>query len=244
MKYTYLAVNLLTVFIPLIFTFHPRLRFYKAWGALLPAILLPAAVFIVWDYFFTRAGVWGFNPAYLTGIRWFGLPMEEVLFFFCIPYACVFTYFCLNLLFQLQMNRRLENLITGSLVVSLCIVGISFSGRAYTFSALLTLALLLLIAKFLFRVNWLGRFYMVYAILILPFMIVNGILTGSWIDNAVVWYDDSENLGIRVGTIPVEDIFYGMALILFNLMVFVPVLSRIYQRSLPLFFKDLQQAGQ
>ena len=65
-----------------------------------------------------------------------------------------------------------------------------------------------------------GRFYFAYGVILIPFFIVNGILTGSFISSEVVWYNDAHNLGLRIGTIPVEDIFYGMLLILMNIAIF------------------------
>jgi lycopene cyclase domain-containing protein len=64
-----------------------------------------------------------------------------------------------------------------------------------------------------------GRFYVAFAFTLIPFLLINGLLTGSFIDEPVVWYDDNETLGIRLGTIPFEDIFYGMLLILTNIIV-------------------------
>ena len=59
-----------------------------------------------------------------------------------------------------------------------------------------------------------SRFYFAYAFILIPFSIVNGILTGTFIDQEVVWYNDQENLGMRLGTIPVDDIFYNMLMLL------------------------------
>ena len=43
---------------------------------------------------------------------------------------------------------------------------------------------------------------------------VNGVLTGSFIDQEVVWYNSDAIMGVRIGTIPFEDYFYGFLLIL------------------------------
>ncbi|MGC9342869.1 MAG: lycopene cyclase domain-containing protein [Bacteroidales bacterium] len=55
---------------------------------------------------------------------------------------------------------------------------------------------------------------------LIPFLIVNGILTGSFIEEEIVWYNDMENLSFRIFTIPVEDMFYGMLLILMNVSIY------------------------
>jgi lycopene cyclase domain-containing protein len=58
-------------------------------------------------------------------------------------------------------------------------------------------------------------------------MIVNGILTGSFIENEVVWYNNNENLGLRFFTIPVEDFAYAFSMLLFNLLI-IEKLKNLY----------------
>jgi hypothetical protein len=61
----------------------------------------------------------------------------------------------------------------------------------------------------------------VYALLLVPFLIVNGILTGTGLEEPVVSYNKTENLNIRLFTIPLEDVFYGFELFILNLFIYL-----------------------
>lgn len=165
-------------------------------------------------------GIWGFNPEYLTGIYLGSLPLEEVLFFICIPYACVFTYEALNYLIKKDYFAQSQKLISIVLIsASVVIAGLNLD-KWYTVTTFLGLAAYLIILQFVLKSEFLSRFYFSYMFVLIPFFIVNGILTGSFIEGEIVWYNDAENLGIRMGTIPVEDTFYGMLLLVMNVSIF------------------------
>lgn len=226
MKYTYLLVDLFTIIVPFLFSFHPKLNFYKRWKAFFPAVLITGISFILWDMLFTNLGIWGFNPTYILGTKLGNLPIEELLFFLCIPYSCVFTYHCLDLLLKLQLAKRAENLVTLLLIASGVVVGLVYWGKLYTTSTAFLMVVLLLIAKYILKIDWLGKFYLVYLILLIPFCIVNGILTGTGLDAPVVWYNETHIIGLRLLTIPFEDVFYGMDLILVNLLIYKSILAK------------------
>jgi lycopene cyclase domain-containing protein len=219
-KYLYLTINLLSISVPFIASFYSKAPFFKKWKYLWIAILIPGFLFVVWDEFFTRAGIWGFNPEYLTGIYIGNLPLEEILFFICIPYACVFTYFALDHLIKKDPLWPHHEIISSILIVVLLVVGLYHIDKAYTSSTFLLLAFFIAFEMLKRRVRYLSRFYFTYIFILIPFFIVNGILTGSFIEGEVVWYDNTENLNIRLGTIPVEDIFYGMLLLMMNVSIF------------------------
>ncbi len=219
-QYLYLVLDLLTILFPFIFSFYSKANFSKKWKYLSVAILIPGVIFLVWDEFFTQLNVWGFNPDYLTGIYLGSLPLEEVLFFICIPYACVFTYEALNYLITKDYLAPYQRIISTVLIGGLLIAGVISLDKWYTATTFIGLAVYIIILEFILRSAFLSRFYFSYIFVLIPFFIVNGILTGSFIESEVVWYNNAENLGIRMGTIPVEDIFYGMLLLLMNVSVF------------------------
>jgi len=228
MKYTYLLIDCCSVLFPVLFSFHPRLKFYKSWPAVLPAIAISGVVFIAWDMYFTKLKVWGFNPAYLTGVYIWNLPIEELLFFICIPYACMFTYACLP---QKGFGKKIENWLSSLLISCSLILALWFHDRYYTACTFALLALLIFTAGFVFKATWLSRFYQSYLILLLPFVLVNGLLTGTCLAAPVVWYNPAEIIGIRILTIPFEDIFYGMGLILLNILIYTWICENHYRRA-------------
>jgi len=220
MKFTYLLVDLLSVCVPVAFSFEGKLQFYRKWKALLPAIAIPAILFLVWDSLFTANGVWGFNDRYITGIKLLNLPLEEILFFICIPYCCVFTYEVLNHFVKKDVLGKAASYAAFVLILVLSAVAFRYSDRAYTFSTSVLTALFLLAHVVFLRKPYWSRLVFTYLVILIPFFITNGILTGTGLDEPVVWYNNAENLGIRMLTIPVEDTFYGFLLIGLNITVF------------------------
>jgi lycopene cyclase domain-containing protein len=219
-KYLYLTLDLLSFLFPFLFSFYSKANFSKKWRSLWVGILIPGALFIIWDEFFTQMGVWGFNEKYLSGFYIGSLPIEEILFFICIPYACVFTYEALKYLVKTDLLKSFEKPISITLIASSFLFGFTHINEWYTCTTFLSLGAFISILQFGIKVPFLSRFYFAYFFILIPFFMVNGILTGSWIDEPIVWYNNTENLGVRIGTIPVEDIFYGMLLILMNVSIF------------------------
>lgn len=224
-RFTYLLIDLATILVPFIFSFHPKLKFQKTWRAYWPSNLTVTLLFIVWDMLYTKLGVWGFNSNYTIGIKIYNLPIEEVLFFICIPYASVFTYHCFKIILpNITINQKY---VSTFLTTGLIIIGFMFVSKLYTSVTCITLGTLITYLSFISKEKWLPHFYFSYIVILLPFFVVNGILTGSWIDEPIVWYNDKENMNFRLLTIPFEDLFYGMLLLLLNTWLY----ERAIQKS-------------
>jgi len=177
-------------------------------------------IFIPWDVIFTINGFWGFDSNYHSGVEFFNLPLEEWLFFICIPFACMFTHYALILYFP---NAKIGNLAIKKITIIFLIILITLIfinyDKWYTLVNF-SLAFISTIIVFKYNLKLLKRFFLSYTVILIPFFIVNGILTGSWIEGQIVWYNDAENMGLRIGTIPIEDSIYAYSMILINLFLF------------------------
>jgi lycopene cyclase domain-containing protein len=217
---TYLIVNLLALSMPLILSFDKRVHFYTQWKYLFPGIIFTMFLFIPWDVFFTLKGVWGFNPKHLLGIYFLHIPLEEWMFFVIVPYASLFTYEVLKAYIRRDYLGKYSKEISILLIILLLVIALFNFNKAYTSISFILTATCIFITQFILRADYMGRFYLSYIVVLIPFFVVNGILTGSFIDEEVVWYNNLENLSVRLFTFPVEDSAYGLLLILMNTAIY------------------------
>ena len=213
-QWTYFYLHLFTFLPVFALSFDRNVHYYRKWKYLGPAILPVGLFFIGWDVFFTVREVWGFNPDYLTGLTLFHLPVEEWLFFVTVPFACVFIYECLNFYVKKDWLAPLEPWLTPVLGLLFLVIGIWHWDRLYTATTFILAGGFLGYHYLFLDGAYRARFYFAYLVSLLPFLLVNGVLTGGYTREPVVLYNPDEYLGFRVTSVPLDDAVYGFLLLL------------------------------
>lgn len=219
-EYTYALILFFTVIVCFIASFDKRLSFYRYFGSFLKAAVIVAIPFICWDIWFNAEGVWWFDTNYTMGITIAGLPIEEWLFFLCIPFSCIFTYYSIDKFFKWEWLSGLNNLIVFVSIIICSVIALLHYDKAYTLVTSISTILTLIYLHFIVRADWIGKASLIYTILMLGFIPVNGLLTGSGIDSPIVNYNPADFLCIRILTIPIEDAIYGYTQFLLVLYFF------------------------
>lgn len=218
--FTYLTVLFATIFICFIYSFDDRLRFDKYFLTFIKSSTTVAIPFIIWDMWFTKKGVWWFDTKYIIGYSFGGLPYEEMMFFWLIPFSCVFTYYVIDKYFQLAWMEKLNRVLVLLSMLVLFVIAWIYHDKIYTLlTAIVTIATLFYL-HFIAHKKWLTKASFVYTILLPGFFAVNGVLTGTGIASPIVNYRSSDLIGFRILTIPIEDMVYGYSLILLNIYFF------------------------
>jgi isorenieratene synthase len=210
----------LVVAAPLVLAAWLRPRWFRGgWRAAFRAALFGAIPFVVWDA--AVAGRhWWFDARRVLGPRVLGLPVEELLFFLVVPLACLFTWEVLvgGARARLRPLGRAGRI--AALVCLLAAVWAWAEGREYTALVLAGVVGALVLDDALGTGLAGSNRARVHAVLVLAF---TGVFNGYLTARPIVHYDDAYALGWRLGTIPVEDFAFGLALVL--------VTTTLYQRA-------------
>lgn len=222
MKGLYLLLDGLTLFFPFILSFDSRVHYFSKWKSVLYATLIIAVPFLIWDFIFTEYGFWGFNPDYLIGINIGNLPLEEVLFFLVVPFACTFIYECAKYYFRSMKFRMLDRILFFAIPIYAMILTLLEPTGWYTLSVVVSSGIVLFFWMRDPRFKFIGISFLISLI---PFLVVNGVLTGGLTDEPVVWYSELQKVTPRIWTIPLEDVLYC-----FTLIVSVYILTEFFEK--------------
>ena len=216
MSLTYLALNLFIVAVPLWYTADNRTAYYRRLPAVALSIAVVSTCYLVWDILVTARGEWSFNSRYLTGVQILNIPLEEVLFFITVPYSCLFIYEVV-LYATKSSSFRLPLSVVIAAILALLAASLAVYPQGYTAKALASCGFFLIIALFFDRPLIKSKQYWIWlAICYVPFLIINTVLTAL----PVVEYNSKAIWGLRVGTIPLEDLFYNYAMLSYYLLVY------------------------
>lgn len=183
----------------------------------MPAIFITGFMFLLWDIRFAEVGIWTYDKNFTLGIFHKSLPIEQWLFYLVFPYAALLLYEIIKTRFQ---KLDLNNIFTAVglvLVVLFAFVAYRYRIRVYTFFSFLFTTIYL--GYTIFRKQFkqhLTSFFLTYFIMLIPFFILNGILT--W--NLAIEYHQEQVLNIWIGMMPIENLVYLFLLTLINITVY------------------------
>ncbi|MBN1541742.1 lycopene cyclase domain-containing protein [candidate division KSB1 bacterium] len=218
----YVLFNLAVIAGPLALSFDRQVRYYRRWGMALLSAALVAPGYLFWDAAVTGKH-WNFNPDYTLDLKLGGLPIGEWLFFFTVPFSCLFIWEILKVK-NIAPSTKIRSIPNILLLIPIPpAIALFVEGKEYTGLVLLALVAGIALDK-LFATQLLGKkrllvFLGIYwAILLL----CNGYLTAR----PVVLYNPAVQLDWRVLTIPIEDFIYGTGHMLFVMVVYEKLTAR------------------
>ena len=218
MKSLYLIINIGTFLCAFVLSFDKKINYLKSWKSSLISSFIIAIPFIVWDIIFTKNKFWGFNQEYITEIYIYNLPIEEILFFICIPFSCTFIYeVCKHFFKNVKMNKFNTVFYVLIIIYSIFLIILEKEIGYYTLSVIISSSITLL---WLYFNNYYTHIPIAFLISIIPFLLVNGLLTGSFTEEPIVWYNENQKINEHILTIPMEDVLYSFTLIVSNIIVF------------------------
>jgi len=214
-KLSYLLFNLTIIFLPILADLFYKKTIFPQIIPFILSVSIAALVFIIWDMKVAEKW-WFFNDKYILGIKFFKLPIEEILFFFTVPYSCLIIFLNLNYFVTSKINFYSYFF----LIFIFLILSFYFfkKKKVYPFFVFLLLSANIFLDYFfkVYLLNQIG-FYIYLIIITLLTFIFNYYLTSK----KIVTYSKNYKTNFLITTIPFEDFIYGINLLYLNLILYL-----------------------
>lgn len=218
-QFTYLFLLVISIAGPFALSFDKKVAFYRRWFSFFKAMIPVSLFYLLWDIIFTQLKVWQFNANFTINKFFFHLPIEEYGFFIVVPYCSLFIYECLKSYWP-QINQfskiSMATKIFNYTILALCFLFIIIApGHLYTNITFGFLGITTGIMAWK-KPSYSFHLYAAWLLALLPMSFVNGILTSK----PILIYNNSENLGFRIGSIPIEDFFYHLLFMIWMIALY------------------------
>jgi hypothetical protein len=222
MASTFLFLNLFLILIPFVLALDKKVYVFENIRSIIIPSLIVLVIFSEIAVFLTGLSAWNFNPAYLVGINYRGLPLEQYLFIFTFSFAGLGIYNYLNSKFP-KNDLQKYSLALSHALIGVCVAMLFFAYTkwypAITFSFLM---LLLIGVEYFNTLRFMYKFYRAFIIALIPFYICFGIICNL----PITTYETSENLGFNLFKIPLENHFFMMGMLLLGVYLLEGFKSR------------------
>lgn len=218
MTYIFLYLNLFLFIIPIFLSSQKKIDLRSL---LLPSFIV-TLIFSETGVFFAGQKVWSFNPDYLLGLNYRQLPLEMYLFYFTSSFSGLGIYQYLNVKFP---NNDLQKygLACSNLLLGITVAMLFFAyTKWYSVTTFTLLFLLLLYIEYRNQLRFMYKFYRAFVICLIPFYISYGILCNL----PIISYQAKETVDLNLFSIPFENHFYMMGMLLLGVYLMELIKSR------------------
>lgn len=193
---------------------------------LLDSLVVVALPWILLDIGSHYRGWWEYNPQYTLGVRFFGLPLEEIIFFFVVPFASAVVWHVLGRHIKGWVRSKTAHVVLGTLLAVLIALLAFFVEEERTLVdagvAILTVVALWDSSLPTMRQWW------VWNVVVLGLLVVGNLALSS---TQIVMYNPHLATGWQIGAMPLEDVIYNFSLLNLFLLAWQDLLHRRVKRA-------------
>lgn len=183
---------------------------FKMWVTSIASIMI-AALFFSWlENKFILEGVFQYNMATTSAIRFSEIPIETPIYYLVIPFVSMFVYRLTKHLYSKKLNASFANKFSIVFLILFAVLGVIYNHKAYTLIISAFSCFLLITQLLAIKGKYMKYFWIAYLFQLIPFLIIEEIICSK----PVIQFYDTGISGIKLGYVPVETLILNLCIFL------------------------------